>query len=167
MTANQMVGPEAMRALLLNNEGSWDTPEIVTAIEAFFVTLRDAGCFPEDPNAIGYDDGNPLFFNGEALLHTTGSWLVAEIVEAQMPDYEVGFVPFPEIEGGKGRVWISGVGSAWYISANSAAPRRGRGLHRLPLLRRRQSRSGSANHRYFVPVDFDLSTIESGPADQR
>ena len=29
-----------------------------------------------------------------------------------MPDYEVGFVPFPEIAGGKGRVWISGVGSA-------------------------------------------------------
>ena len=28
MTANQMIGPEAMRALLLNNEGRWDTPEI-------------------------------------------------------------------------------------------------------------------------------------------
>src|SRR5215204_7325155 len=52
MTANQMVGPDGIRALL-NNEGSWDTPEIVTAIESFFVTLRDAGCFPEDPVAIG------------------------------------------------------------------------------------------------------------------
>ena len=76
-------------------------PEIVTAIEAFFVTLRDAGCFPEDAVAITYDDGNSLFFNGEALLHTTGSWLVAEI-EENMPDTEVGFVPFPEIEGGAG-----------------------------------------------------------------
>src|SRR5215218_976585 len=40
MTANQMVGPEGIQALL-SGEGSWDTPEIVTAIEAFFVTLRD------------------------------------------------------------------------------------------------------------------------------
>ncbi len=78
MTANQMVGPEGIRALL-NNEGSWDTPEIVAAIEAFFVTLRDAGCFPEDAVAIAYDDGNSLFYNGEALLHTTGSWMIAEI----------------------------------------------------------------------------------------
>src|SRR5215213_7377087 len=51
MTSNQMIGPEGIRALL-NSEGSWDTPEIVTAIESFFVTLRDAGCFPEDPVAI-------------------------------------------------------------------------------------------------------------------
>ena len=66
MTANQMVGPDGIRALL-NNEGSWDTPEIVTAIEAFFVTLRDAGCFPEDPVAIPYDDGN------SALLQRRGA----------------------------------------------------------------------------------------------
>ena len=51
----------------------------MTAIEAFFVTLRDAGCFPEDPVAIAYEDGNSLFYNGEALLHTTGSWLVGDI----------------------------------------------------------------------------------------
>ena len=103
MTSNQMLGPEAMRALLFENEGSWDSPEIVTAIEAFFVTLRDAGCLPEDANAIGYDDGNSLFFSGQSLLHTTGSWLVGDILEA-MPDSEVGFVPFPEIEGGQGRL---------------------------------------------------------------
>src|SRR5215217_6514309 len=74
MTANQMVGPAGIRALL-KGEGSWNTPEIVTAIESFFVTLRDAGCFPEDPVAIPYADGNSLFSNGEALLDTTGSWL--------------------------------------------------------------------------------------------
>jgi raffinose/stachyose/melibiose transport system substrate-binding protein len=160
MTANQMVGPDGIRALL-NSEGSWDTPEIVTAIEAFFVTLRDAGCFPEDPVAIGYDDGSPLFFNGEALLYPTGSWLIAEM-EAQMPDYEVGFVPFPEIEGGQGRVWISGVGSAWYISSTTQHPDEAAAFIDY-LFSQEAAEKWIGVSRYFVPVDVDLSSIESSP----
>jgi raffinose/stachyose/melibiose transport system substrate-binding protein len=161
MTSNQMLGPEAMRALLFENQGSWDTPEIVAAIEAFFVTLRDAGCFPEDANAIGYDDGNSLFFNGEALLHTTGSWLVGDILEA-MPDYEVGFQPFPEIDGGQGRVWIAGVGSAWYISANSAHPDEAAAFIDYVYSQESVNRLVGEN-RFIIPVDFDLSTIELDP----
>ena len=74
-----MIGPEAMYDLLFNHEGRWDTPEQIRAIESFFVDLRDAGCFSEDVNAITYDDGNSLFFNGEAVLHPTGSWLITDI----------------------------------------------------------------------------------------
>ena len=50
-------------------------------------TLRDAGCFPEDANAITYDDGNALFYTGQSLLHTTGSWLVSDIEDehARLP----------------------------------------------------------------------------------
>jgi raffinose/stachyose/melibiose transport system substrate-binding protein len=36
-----------------------------------------------------------------------------------MPDADLGFVPFPQIDGAKGRYWVSGVGSAFYISAKS------------------------------------------------
>jgi raffinose/stachyose/melibiose transport system substrate-binding protein len=164
MTANQMVGPEGIRALL-HNEGSWDTPEIVTAIDAFFVRLRDAGCFPEDPVAIPYEDGNSLFYNGEALLHTTGSWLTGEI-EEQMPDYEVGFVPFPEIEGGQGRVWISGVGSAWYITANSAHPDEAAAFVDY-LFSQEAVEKWIGVSRYFVPVDVDMANIEIGPLNKQ
>jgi raffinose/stachyose/melibiose transport system substrate-binding protein len=160
MTANQMVGPDGIRALL-NNEGSWDTPEIVTAIEAFFVTLRDAGCFPEDPVAIAYDDGSPLFYSGEALLYPTGSWLIAEI-EVQMPDYEIGFVPFPEIEGGQGRVWISGVGSAWYISSTTQHPDEAAAFIDY-LFSQEAAEKWIGVSRYFVPVEVDMANIELGP----
>jgi raffinose/stachyose/melibiose transport system substrate-binding protein len=160
MTANQMVGPEGIQALL-NNEGSWNTPEMVTAIDAYFVTLRDAGCFAEDPVAINYDDGNSLFYNGEALLHTTGSWLIAEI-EVQMPDFEVGFVPFPEIEGGQGRVWISGVGSAWYISAATQNPDEAAAFIDY-LFSQEAVEQWIGISRYFVPVDVDMANIELGP----
>ena len=165
MTSNQMIGPEAMRALLFENEGSWNTPEIVTAIEAFFVTLRDAGCFPEDPVAITYEDGNSLFINGEALLHTTGSWQIGEWLE-QMPDYEVGFVPFPELEGGVGPVWISGVGSAWFITTSSQNPDAAAAFIDF-LFSQESAETWIGGSRYFVPIDADLSNIELHPLYQQ
>jgi raffinose/stachyose/melibiose transport system substrate-binding protein len=160
MTANQMVGPEGIRALL-NNEGSWDSPEIVAAIEAFFVTVRDAGCLPEDAVAIADADGNSLFYNGEALLHSTGSWMIAEFAE-NMPDAEVGFVPFPEIEGGQGRVWISGVGSAWYISAATQHPDEAAAFLDY-LFSQEAVEKWVGVSRYFVPVDADLSNVDINP----
>lgn len=162
MTANQLLGPEAVRALLLENEGRWDTPEITKAIETYFVTLRDAGCLPEDSVAITYDDGNSLFFAGQALLHTTGSWLVGDI-ETNMPDQEIGFVPFPIIEEGKEPTWVSGVGSAYYINAGTQHPDEAAALIDF-LFSPDAVTQWVSGARYFVPVDFDLSTVEIGPA---
>src|SRR5215208_5944722 len=164
MTSNQMIGPEAMRALLMEDQGSWNTPEITKAIEAFFVTLRDAGCFPDDPAAITYEDGNSLFYGGEALLHTTGSWLTGEI-EEQMPDTEIGFVPFPELEGGKGRVWISGVGSAWYITSSSQHPDEAAAFIDY-LFSQEAAEKWIGVSRYFVPVDVDMTNIDIGPLNK-
>jgi raffinose/stachyose/melibiose transport system substrate-binding protein len=161
MTSNQMLGPDAMRALLFENQGSWDTPEIAQAIEAYFVTLRDAGCFADDPNAIGYDDGNALFFSGQALLHTTGSWLVGDIV-GQMPDTEVGFVPFPEIAGGQGRVWISGVGSAWFIPNSTQHPDEAAAFVDYMYSQDALNRWIGEN-RFFVPVEVDVEGLSLDP----
>ena len=108
MVSNQTIGTEAMRQLLFEKTGTWNSPEIVAAIQTFFVDLREAGCFSDDVNALTYEDGNSLFYTGDALLHTTGSWLVNDIQE-NMPDFEVGFMPFPELAGGQGRVFASGV----------------------------------------------------------
>jgi raffinose/stachyose/melibiose transport system substrate-binding protein len=117
-TSNNMIGPDAMQALLFNNEGRWDSPEQIQAIKSFFVDMRDAGCFSEDVNALTYDDGNALFFTGEAVLHSTGSWLMPLIAE-EMTDFEVEYVPFPALEGGQGRFWDTGLGSAWMVSSKT------------------------------------------------
>jgi raffinose/stachyose/melibiose transport system substrate-binding protein len=69
-------------------------------------------------NALGYDDGNSLFYSGQALLNSTGSWLMSDI-EENMPDYEVEYVPFPAVDGGQGRYWNSGLGSNWVVSSKS------------------------------------------------
>lgn len=118
MVANAMLGPDAVRALLLENQGSWDSPQVVAAIDAYFVQLRDAGCFSDDVVALTYDDAAALFYTGESLLMPTGSWMISNI-EENMPDAEVGFAPFPQLPDATGRYWVSGVGSAYYISAQS------------------------------------------------
>jgi raffinose/stachyose/melibiose transport system substrate-binding protein len=161
MTANQMIGPEAMHDLLFDNEGSWDTPEIVTAIDAFFVQLRDAGCLPEDANAITYDDTNAIFHAGQALLTTTGSWIIGGIQD-NMPDYEVGFVPFPLIQEGNEPTWLSGVGSAYFITTNSQHPDEAAALidH---VFSQSAVEQWVGQARFFVPVEFDSSALELGP----
>ena len=153
MTANQMIGPEAMRDLIVNNQGSWNTPEIVTAIKSYFVDLRDAGCFSDDVNALKYDDGNSLFYSEQAMVHSTGSWLAGQITE-NMPDADVRFMPFPELPGAKERVWVSGVGSAYYITAGSEESGCRGPVPRLPLLagdRDQWVQEAS----FIVPVQFD------------
>ncbi len=161
MASNQMIGPAAMRQLLFDHQGDWNRPEIVTAIKTFFVDMRDAGCFTEDANALTYDDGNSLFFSGQSLLHTTGSWLVGDIVE-NMPDQEVGFVQFPEITGGQGQAWVSGVGSAYYITSKTEHPTEAAMLLDYLFSPEVVARwVGEAQ--FFVPAQFDTASVEVAP----
>ncbi|MFT4038150.1 MAG: extracellular solute-binding protein [Thermomicrobiales bacterium] len=165
MTANQMIGPEAMRDLLVNNNGRWDTPEMVEAITAFFVTMQDAGCFADDVNAIQYDDGNSLFYTGQALLNTSGSWLAGDIA-TNMPDQDVQFVPFPLIKDGNQPTWISGVGSAYYISAKTQHPDEAAALIDF-LFSQDAVEQWVGGAKYFVPVDFDVSSLDLDPTTQQ
>ncbi len=164
MAANQMLGPDAMRQLLVEGQGRWDTPEIVTAIESYFVTLRDAGCYSEDANALTYDDGNALFFSGQSLLHPTGSWLVNDI-QTNMPDIEVGFVPFPELTGGTGRLWVSGVGSAYFTTSTTENP--DAAAQFLDYLFAPETVTRWVNEASFVvPAAYDAAGVEASPLFQ-
>ncbi len=161
MASTSMVGPDAMRQLLFDHQGSWNTPEMVTAIQTFFVDLQEAGCFNPDANALGYDDGNSLFFTGEALMTPTGSWLVGDILE-NMPDHEVGFVPFPALPGGKGSYWVSGLGSAYYISAESQHPTEaGMFLDHLFSPETAKTWVGEAN--FVLPMEVDTAGLGLSP----
>ena len=81
-----------------------------------------------------------------------------------MPDYEVGFVPFPEIEGGKGRFWISGVGSAFYISVQSRAPGRSGGASSTTSSRRMSVERGSVRRASSSRSQVDTEPHRDRPA---
>ena len=54
MVVNNALGAGDAASLLIDNQGTWDTPELANAVEFFFVDMRQAGCFPPDLNAIEY-----------------------------------------------------------------------------------------------------------------
>jgi raffinose/stachyose/melibiose transport system substrate-binding protein len=156
-----MIGPDAMRALLTQNQGSWNTPEIVKAIQTYFVDLMNAGCYTSDVNALTYDDGSSLMYTGQSLLNTTGSWLISGIQE-NMPDQDVRFAPFPSIDGAQGQYWVSGVGSAYYISAKSPHQDEAAALldyfFSPDVVKQWIEQAG-----FFVPVQVDSSTLNVTP----
>jgi raffinose/stachyose/melibiose transport system substrate-binding protein len=123
MVANNMVGPQAIRDLLYRNIGRWDSPAMTAAIKAYFVDLRDAGCYPKTVNALKNEDLEALFNSGKALTYPTGSWMASSLSEAAAKNkWTVEMVPFPTVPGGKGSYFVTGVGSAWYMSKATANP---------------------------------------------
>jgi raffinose/stachyose/melibiose transport system substrate-binding protein len=164
MLANDMLGPEALGQLLMNNQGTWNSPQITTAIKTFFVDMQNAGCFNPDPNALTYDDANALFYNGDALMTPTGSWLVGDIAE-NMPDDEVGMIPFPTPTGAQGQYWPSGIGSAFFVSAASKhQTEAGQFIDYLFSPAVAQRWVGEAN--FFLPMDVDTSSLQLTPLFQ-
>ncbi len=117
MALSSRIGSEGM-AKLFAGDGSWDSPDVVAALK-IWEDWNEAGYFPPTPTAISYDNGNALFFSGEAAMIPTGSWLVGDI-EAAGVDFEVGYMPFPS-ESGPG-IWTGGLGSGPYVSANTRNP---------------------------------------------
>lgn len=164
VTAN-MIGPDAMQALLYENQGSWDSPEIVQGIQTYFVDLKEAGCFSDDVNALTYDDATAMFQSGQSLMFPTGTWMVRQFNEETMPDQDVQVMSFPEIEGGQGSYWVSGVGSAYYISAESEHPdEAGQFLDYLYSPETAARLVGEAG--MFLPMDVDTTGMDLSPLAQ-
>ncbi len=105
---------------VLYADGRWDTPEVVTTIDLMFRDFVQSGYYPEGLNVLSYDEANALFYSGEAAMNLTGTWLVSEIVQT-VQDFEVGFFPFPSIQG-SGISPPAGVGSGLLVAKKASNP---------------------------------------------
>src|ERR687889_98861 len=101
-------------------DGRWDTPEVEETIYLFFRDFVQSGYYPEGLSALKYDGANALFYSGEAAMNPTGTWLVPEIVQF-VQDFEVGFFPFPSIQG-SGLSPPAGVGSGLFVAEKASNP---------------------------------------------
>jgi raffinose/stachyose/melibiose transport system substrate-binding protein len=118
LAANNVAGKEKLDNILFG-DGRWDDPEIVRAIQIWFEEMRDHNCFIPDTAAISYGDGNALFYNGQAAMHFTGTWLLSGVLEnSQFP---VGWFFFPSVDGGE-VLPPAGLGSGYFISAATQHP---------------------------------------------
>src|SRR3712207_3110819 len=117
--ASNLLGRQGLDNILYGN-GRWDVPEVVEAIHLFFRDFVDSGYYPHNVNAITYDEASTLFYSGEAAMLPTGTWLVPEIVQT-VQDFEVGFFPFPSIEG-SGISPPAGVGAGLFVAKEASNP---------------------------------------------
>jgi len=119
MTTNNLIGRDGLDKILYGN-GRWDSPEVIRAIQLFFVDMNKAGCFIPDSAAVSYDDANTLFYSGKALINLTGTWLISD-VNTNVKDFEVGWFFFPAIDN-KPTFPPAGLGSGYFVSAKTANP---------------------------------------------
>ena len=110
---SSMVGSAGMEEFLFNDK-SWDSPEVVEAL-SLLDDFNKAGCFPPSPVAIDYDNGNALFYSGQAAMNLTGSWLVQDT--ERNVDFEVAYIPFPGPDGPG--VFSGGLGAGLFVNATS------------------------------------------------
>jgi raffinose/stachyose/melibiose transport system substrate-binding protein len=116
---SNMLGPEGLDSILYGNE-RWNQPEVVDAIDTMFADMVENGYYPEDVNAITYEDANTLFYGGQAAMNITGTWLVSEIDE-KVQNFDVEFFPFPAIDD-TGIHPPGGLGGGLFVAANTDEP---------------------------------------------
>jgi raffinose/stachyose/melibiose transport system substrate-binding protein len=114
MALSSDVGSDGVEALI-NGEQSWDSPEVVSALE-LWKDFHESGYLPESPTSVTYDNAAALFYAGDAAMMPTGSWLVGEIDDTAK--FEVGYIPFPAPDGSG--IFTGGLGSGPFISAGTS-----------------------------------------------
>ena len=117
---NNEVGKDRLAAMISGDE-SWDNEDTVKAISRFFVEAVERGCFIEDVNSVGYDDGNALFQSGQAAMLPTGTWMTDALSDPAQTSVDVGFFFMPSFDG-KPTTVPGGIGSGWLVSAATEHP---------------------------------------------
>jgi raffinose/stachyose/melibiose transport system substrate-binding protein len=104
---------------LMAGKRPWTDEAVVQAIQMAFVDLNKDGYLIPSPNSLAYDEGNALFYNGQAAMHHTGMWLY-DAIKANS-DFEVGFFALPAI-GDHPSLPPGGMGSGVMISSATKHP---------------------------------------------
>jgi len=117
------LGPDAMQAVA-DGDAKLTDPEYVAAAQQI-ADLGAQGYFGDNVASLDYDAASNEFLTGKAAMIYMGSWLLGNInSDANTIGAEnVGFMPFPAVEGGAGSVeeYPSNVGLPATFNANTYA----------------------------------------------
>jgi raffinose/stachyose/melibiose transport system substrate-binding protein len=120
------VGPDAMEAIR-DGEAKLTEPEYVAGATAL-ADYAAAGHFGEGFTTRDGDTSSNMFLTGKAAMTYDGSWLLGAINDPernQIGGENVGFLPFPEVEGGKGSVdqYPANAGAPMAVSSAQFGPK--------------------------------------------
>jgi raffinose/stachyose/melibiose transport system substrate-binding protein len=115
------LGPDALQKVA-DGDAKLTDPEYVAAAQAI-ANLGDSGYFGENVTSLDYDAATNEFLTGKAAMIYMGSWLLGNINSDanQIGAENVGFMPFPAVEGGAGDIgqYPSNVGLPATFSSKS------------------------------------------------
>jgi raffinose/stachyose/melibiose transport system substrate-binding protein len=109
------LGADAMRQVA-DGKAKLTDPEYLASAEAV-AAWGQAGYFGPAPTAVDYATAMNTFLTGQAAFYYMGSWALASFndpTQNQIGDDNIGFLPFPNVTGGKG--------SAAEVPANAGMP---------------------------------------------
>jgi raffinose/stachyose/melibiose transport system substrate-binding protein len=99
------LGPDALQKVA-DGDAKLTDPEYVAAAQAI-ADLGTEGYFGENVTSLDYDAASNEFLTGNAAMIYMGSWLLGSINDDavnQIGAENVGFMPFPAVEGGAGDI---------------------------------------------------------------
>lgn len=155
-------GREAEEKLLFG-DAAWTEPQFLTAAQTF-VDWADRGYLPLGFNAIGYDEANALFNQGQAAMNIGGTWVIQDI--ARNAQGSIGVFMLPPITEGvpAGTVW--GEGSQWQVAASTSEAERDAAVAALDCLVSPDKRQTWVEQGYLVPVGTTADELEGWEAPQ-
>ena len=120
------VGPDALKDVQ-DGTAKLTDPEYVEAAQAV-ADLGAEGYFGENVTSLDYDGATNEFLNGNAAMIYMGSWLLGNIndpAQNKIGADNVGFMPFPAVDGGKGAIdqYPANVGVAVTMSSSNFGPK--------------------------------------------
>jgi len=120
------VGPDAMTAIQ-SGDAKLTDPEYVAGAEALQKFAED-GNFGEGFSTRDGDTSSNMFLTGQAAMTYDGTWLLSAINDPdrnQIGGENVGFMPFPEVGGGKGSIdqYPANAGAPMIVNAEQFGPK--------------------------------------------
>jgi raffinose/stachyose/melibiose transport system substrate-binding protein len=97
------LGPDALKKVA-DGDAKLTDPEYVEAAQAV-ADLGASGDFGQGVGSIDYDTAANQFMNGSAAMFYMGSWILSDFGDTERNQIgleNIGFMPFPDVEGGEG-----------------------------------------------------------------
>ena len=128
MYAYRLVGPDAMTDIR-DGKAKLTDPEYVEAAQAV-ADLAGKGYFGEGFISTDPAAANNAFLTGQAAMKYDGTWLLSNINDPEqnkIGEDNVGFMPFPAVDGGKGSIdqWPANAGTAFAMNPKTYGPKVG------------------------------------------
>ncbi|WP_165773704.1 extracellular solute-binding protein [Bifidobacterium felsineum] len=122
-------GPEVFQGVMDGKADAWSDPAVSQAME-MIQDLVKAGAFGDIYTSLTSDDrkDTSMLVNGTVGMELMGSWVYPDLqsLSTDFAANDLGFAPFPAVEGGKGDIndLTGNLANYWSVSAKANAKQR-------------------------------------------